>query len=204
MRIQIVQIPSQASESVLPGLEQDVEFSRALFLDPVHIPLHIPLRVSRAQDGHLRLQELRKSLFPFMSTSRVPETRVEEHKAVKVWVIWIEILSFMHIVEVINVGSDLHLWAETVLNNGAKWIFRCAFRKRKFVVSVGHTFRSDEDEVDKGSGEHMGELKPDLTGQGRLGTSSKNKYADWRSLETQPVYVRSFSHLGRMQCVSKC
>lgn len=198
MRIQIVQIPPQASKSVLPGLEQDVEFSRALFLDPVQIPFHIPLRISCAQDRHLRLQELRKGLFPFMRASRVSETRVEEHEAVKVWIIWVEVLSIVHIVEVINVSGDLHLWAETVLNNGAKWILRRAFRKRKFVVPVGHTFRSDEDEVEKGSGEHMGELKPDLTGKGRLSTSSKNKDSDWRSLEAQPMDVRSFSHLGRM------
>lgn len=56
MRIQIVEIPSQTAEDVLARFEQHIELPSTFLVDPVDVPLHVPLRVSSADDRDLGLQ----------------------------------------------------------------------------------------------------------------------------------------------------
>lgn len=65
-RIQIVDIPLQAPEFVLAWLHQYVHLAPDLFVHPLQIAVHVPLRVARAQDGYLGLQQLRQSLLPLV------------------------------------------------------------------------------------------------------------------------------------------
>ena len=81
---------------------------------------------------------------------------MEENKGVKVRIIWIKGLGVVQGVEVLDVGRDLELGANAILDNSAKGILRRAGRKRIFVVSISHTFRTDEDQMEGRAGEEPG------------------------------------------------
>lgn len=158
MRVQIVQIPPQAAEQVLPRLKHEIDLSAAPIHNPPHIPLHIPVRVPRAQDRDLRLQQVRERLCPLVRTRWMAKTRVEEHEAVKVRVVRLEHLRLVHRVEVVHERCNLHLRAQTVLDDPAKGIARCAFGEREFGVPVRHAFWPDENEVNSSAWEDVREL----------------------------------------------
>lgn len=88
---------------------------------------------------------------------------MEEHEAVEVRVIRVEILRIVHCVEVVDIGCNFHLWAESIFDYAAKWIGRCTFWQRKFGVAVRHTLGPNEDEIDECVGEYVSELEPDFT-----------------------------------------
>ena len=91
------------------------------------------------------------------------ETWVEEHKTVKVGVKRLKVLRLIHAMEVVNVSCDLQLPAESVLHDPSERISGCSLGKWELGVPVSHTLRPDENEVNKRAGEHVTELKPDLT-----------------------------------------
>lgn len=126
MGIQIVEIPAQTAENVLTGFEQNVEFTGTLLVDPVDVTFHIPLRVACADDGDLGLEELRERFLPFVGAGRVSQTRVEEHEAVQIRIEGLEVLRFVHCVEVINVRGNLELSSKSVLHNTTEGILRGA------------------------------------------------------------------------------
>lgn len=196
MRVQVIQVPAQTAEDVLSRLEKNIELSCALVMNPVDIALHIPLSVPRAQNGDLGLQELGKSLSPLIRAGRMAQTRVEEHDAVQVRVKGLEVLGLVHGVEVVDVGGNLHLATQAVLDDPAEWVLGGALGQGELGIPVGHAFRADEDDVNKRLGEHVGELHPDLTGQGGLGPRAQNEDPDWRSLQTQAFDVDIFTGLG--------
>lgn len=165
MRVEIVQVPTETAEDILARLEQNIKFPRALLPHPVDVPFHVPLSVASRDDRHLGLQKLRKGLLPLVGTGRMSETRVEEHEAVQVRIERLEVLRLVHGVEVINVGRDLHLSAQAILDDPPEGILRGALREREFRIPVGHTLGPDEDQMYEGSREDVAELEPDVTGQ---------------------------------------
>lgn len=203
MRVQIIQIPPQTTEDVLPRFQQDISFTPALFANPVNVSLHVPLRVSRADDWDLCLQQLRESLLPFERAGRVAQTGVEEDHKVQVRVERLEVVGFVHCMEVVNVGGDLHLSTQSVFHDASEGVLRCPLREREFFVTVGHAFRSNEDQVEQGTGEDVTELKPDIAGQGRFGTSSEDEDSDWGRFKTQSLNIGSLSGLRGVQSVSQ-
>lgn len=158
--IRIVQVPSQAAECILAGLEEHVKLAARLLLNPLHVTLHIELRVSRADDGELCVKKQRQRFIPLVAAGRMAETWVEEHKAVKVGIIRRKVSSVVHRVEVVHNGANLHLIPDTVLNNGTERVRRRALRQRELIVTVGHTLRANEDEVQSSFGEEMRKLHP--------------------------------------------
>lgn len=128
---------------------------------------------------------------------------VEEDHKIQVRVERLEIVSFVHCVEVVNVGGDLHLPAQSVFHDASEGVLRCPLWEREFFVPVGHAFRSNEYQVKQGTWKYIAELKPDITGQGRFGTSSKNEDSDRGRFKTQSLDVGSFSGLRRVQSVSQ-
>lgn len=131
------------------------------------------------------------------------QTRVEEHHTVQVGVEWLEVVGLVHRVEVVHVSCDLHLSAQSVFHDSSKGIFGSPLREREFFIPVGHAFRSDEYQMEHGTGEHVTELEPDITGQGGLSTRSKDEESDRRRFETQSLEVGSFTGLRRVQSVSQ-
>lgn len=128
MGIQVVEIPSQTAEDVFPRLEQHVELPAALLMHPVDVALHVPLRIARADNGDLGLQELRESFLPFVRTGRVTKARVEQNNAVQVRVEGLEILRVVHGVEVVDISGDLQLSTETVFHDASEWILGRSLR----------------------------------------------------------------------------
>lgn len=203
MRVQVIQIPSQTTEDVLARFQQDINFTSAFLANPINISLHVPLRVSRAYYRDLCLQQLRESLLPFERAGRVTQTGVEEDYKVQVRVEWLEVIRFVHCMEVVNVGGDLHLSTQSVFHNAAEGVLRRPLREREFFVPVGHAFRSNEDQVEQGTGKDVTELKPDIAGQRRFGTSSEDEDSDWGRFDTQSLDIGSLSGLRGMQSVSQ-
>lgn len=109
---------------------------------------------------------------------------VEEHEAVKVRVVRVEVLCVMHGMEVIDVGCDFHLRPQSIFDNCAKGVGGCAFGQGELIITVGHALGSDEDEIDQGVGEHVRELKPNFAGQRGFGAGSENEDANWWRLES--------------------
>lgn len=54
------------------------------------------------------------------------KTGVEEHEAIKIWVVGIEMPRFVEGVIVLNIGTDLHLMADAVFDDRAERVGRCA------------------------------------------------------------------------------
>ena len=131
------------------------------------------------------------------------QTRVEEHHTVQVGVEWLEVVGLVHRVEIVHVSCDLHLSAQSVFHDPSKGILGRSLWEREFFVPVGHAFRPDEYQMEHGTGEHVTELEPDITGQGRLSTRSKDEESDRRRFETQSLEVGSFTGLRRVQSVSQ-
>ena len=120
--VQIVQIPPQTPEPVLAGLNEQIHLSSRFLLDPLNVTLHIELRVSSADDGHLHVQELGQSLLPFVRACWVAETGVEANYSIEVRVERSEVLSIVEGVEVFDVGADLHLTSKAIFDNGAEGV----------------------------------------------------------------------------------
>lgn len=121
-RIQIVQIPPQTPEPVLARLNQEIHLSSRLLLHPLNVTLHVELRVSGADDGHLHVQELGQGLLPFVRACWVAETGVEAYYRVEVRVERSEVLRLVEGVEVFDVGADLHLASKTIFDDGAEGV----------------------------------------------------------------------------------
>lgn len=128
---------------------------------------------------------------------------MEQHEAVKIRVEGLEVLCLVHGVEVVDIGGDLHLTAQTVLDDAAKGVRGRALGERELCIAVGHGFGADEDEVQQGAGEHVRELEPDIAREGRLGAGTEDENADWRRLEAQTLDVDVFTRLGRVQGVAE-
>lgn len=88
---------------------------------------------------------------------------MEQHKAVKVRIVRVELSGLVQGVVVLYEGGDLEGVGEAVLNNGTEWIRWGAFRERELVFTVCHGFGTDEDEVEGDAREEVGELDPDFS-----------------------------------------
>jgi hypothetical protein len=73
----------------------------------------------------------------------------------------------------------------SVFDDCAKGIGSCAFWQRELVVPVLHTFGSDHYDVEFYAGEYVGELEPDVSGEGGFGTGAEDEDADWRWVWTE-------------------
>lgn len=203
MRILIIQIPAQTAEDILPGLKEHIKFSTTLLTHPVNITLQIPLGIPSTDDRNLGLKQLRQRLLPLMRASRVTQTRVEEHKAIQVRIEGTEILRLFHSVEVVHVGSDLHLATESVLDDAAEGVLRCALGKRILSVSIRHALRSDEDEVQQSAGVHVLQLQPDVAGEGRLCAGAENEDSYWGRLQAETFDVDAFTGFRGVEGVAE-
>lgn len=116
--------------------------------EPRHVPFDIVLGGPRTDHWDFGLQKHWHRLGPLVRAGRVSKTGLEENKTIKVRVEGLEHISAVHRVEVIDVSSDLHLSAKTVLDDSAEWVSWCPFGQREFTVSVNHAFRTNEVQVD--------------------------------------------------------
>src|SRR5436309_1887052 len=56
LRIQVIQIPPQASEPILSWLHEEINFTSALIHHPLPVTLHVPFGVSGADDWDFGLK----------------------------------------------------------------------------------------------------------------------------------------------------
>lgn len=93
----------------------------------------------------------------------MPQSRMEEHKSVKVRVVRGEVLRGVQGVEVLYIRADLHRPAESVFDDCAKGVGGRAGGEGELGVAIRHCFGADEDHVEGGAGEEVGELEPDFS-----------------------------------------
>ena len=118
---------------------------------------------------------------------------VEEHKAVEVGVVRVEEASLVEGMVVVDVGADFHLVAESAFDDGAERVAGRALREGELRVAVGHAFGTNEDKVEGGAGEHVGELDPDFAGEGRFGSCTEDEDTDRRWIGPESFDVEACS-----------
>jgi hypothetical protein len=182
MRILVIQIPAQTAEDVLTRLKQHIKLTPTLLTNPIDIAFHIPLRVPSAENRDLGLKKLRQSLLPLMRASRVTQTRMEEHKAIKVRIEGTKVLCLVHGMEVVDVSGDLHLATESVLDDSAEGVLGSALGQRELAVPVCHALGSNEDEMQESTRVHVLQLQPHVTGQGGFGAGTQDEDSYWGCL----------------------
>lgn len=195
--VHVVEIPPQTPKGVLPRLQQQVELASGGLVDPFDVPLHVVLRVARHDNRRLGLQQHGDGLDPLVRAGGVAQARVEEHEAVEVRVVRVEVAGLVDGVVVINDSADLHVLPRP-LNDGSEGVARRPLRERELIVAVCHGLRADEDEVEAGAREQVGELDPGVAREGRLCTRAEDKEADWGRLKTQVLDLGTTSRPGRV------
>jgi hypothetical protein len=203
VRILIVQIPPQTAEDILTGLKKHIKLTPTLLMNPVDIPLKIPLRISCTQNRHLSLQQLRQRLLPLMRASWVSQSGMEQHKAIQVRIKRPKVLRLVHSMEVIHISSDLHLSTETVLDNSAERILGCALWKRVLAVPIRHTLRPDEDQVQESARVHVLELEPDVAGKRGLSAGAEDEDSHWGRFQAETFDVCAFTCFRGVQGVAE-
>jgi hypothetical protein len=148
VRIQVIYIPFEAPEFILPGLQEHVHLAPKLFFDPVYVPLHIKLRVSGDYYWTLSFQQLRYRSLPFAGRDRVTESWMKQDKAIKIRVEWDKVPCVVQSLIILNVGRHLEPDGEVGFYYGPKWIPRRSFRHGKFCVSVHHGLWANHDYVE--------------------------------------------------------
>jgi hypothetical protein len=191
MRVEIVQVPSQTSEQVLARLKQYVHLVAVTLRQVIYILLYIPRRVTSSDDGHLSLEKQRQSLFPLVHRGCVAKTGVEDDEAIEIRIVWVEVAGLVDVVVMFNESADLHGIGNAIFDDGAEGIERCAFRQRKFVLAVCHSFGANEVEGELDTVEEVSQLHPGLTRKRRLSTCTENEEADRRG-----------SNAGVLPCVT--
>jgi hypothetical protein len=175
MWIEIVQVPPQTPKQILARLKQHIQLVSETLVQVVNVLLHVPWAIPCRDDGALGLEQERKCFLPFVHRSRVAETRVEDNKAVKVRVIWVEVSGFVQGVVVIHISADFHGIGYAIFDNGTKGVEWCTWGKGKFFLAVGHAFGSNEVERKLYAMEEVRELHPGLSWKGRLGACTKDE-----------------------------
>lgn len=112
---------------------------------------------------------------------------MKQHETVKVGVKGLEVIRFVHRVVILDERRDLHVVADAVLNNAAKWIRGCALGQRKLVVSVRHAFWPNEDQVKGATVEEVLQLDPHRAGKGRLRPGTEDEYSDCRRSRSEAL-----------------
>jgi hypothetical protein len=88
---------------------------------------------------------------------------MKEHEAVKIWVVWVEMTCLVQRMVIFYIGADFQGISKAILNYGAKGVARSALREGEFGISVCHTLRTNEDQVERYSREKIGQLNPDFS-----------------------------------------
>jgi hypothetical protein len=128
---------------------------------------------------------------------------VEEHKAIQVRIERSEVLRLIHGMEVIHVSSDLHLTTKTILNNPAEGVLRRALGERVLAISVGHTLRPDEDQVQESARVHVLELKPDIAGERGLSAGAEDEDSHGRRFQAETFDINAFTSLWGVQGIAE-
>lgn len=116
---------------------------------------------------------------------------MEEHKAVEVRVVRLEVIRFVHCVVVFDERGDLCVVAEAVLHDAPERVSCCPLRQRELGVPIGHAFRTDEDQMYMGAVEEVLELNPDVARQGRFSAGAEDENSNGRRTEFESFDIRS-------------
>ena len=96
------------------------------------------------------------------------ETWMKEDEAIKVRIIRVEMPGLVEGVVVLDKGADLHLVADSVLDDSAEGIARGAVWQGILRISICHTLRANEDEVEGDAREEETQLLPHFSWKRRL------------------------------------
>jgi len=172
-------------------------------MDPFDVAHHIGLGVSSAHNWQFSLQKFRQGGLPLSRTPGVSESGMEQDETVKVRIVGSECASFVKRVEVLHECRDLHV-VGYALNYPTEGIGESAVREGVLEFPTFHGFRADEEQVERGTREHVGQLVPDIAGEGGFGTRSKDEEADgwWGGADI--LDVPASTGRGRVEGVAEC
>lgn len=69
---------------------------------------------------------------------------MEDHEAVKIGVVWVEVARLVDVVVMFDKSADLHSVRDAVLDDGTEWIERRSLRERQLLLTVGHGLGTNE------------------------------------------------------------
>ena len=104
-----------------------------------------------------------------MATRGMTQAGMKQHESIKVGIERLEHARFMERMIVLDKRGDLHVVRYPILDDRSKGVGRGPLGQRKFVVPAGHGLGTDEDDVERGAGEHVCELDPHRAGKRRVG-----------------------------------
>lgn len=103
---------------------------------------------------------------------------MEDDKAVKVWVVRLEVSGLVEGVVVIDIGADLHGVGDAVFDDGAEGIEWGLFWHRQFLLAVRHALGANEVEGELYAVEEVGELHPCFAWEGGFSAGTEDEEAD--------------------------
>ena len=83
------------------------------------------------------------------------QTWMEEHEAIKIRVVGIELSSLVQSMVILNKGADLYRISYPIFHNCPKGVSWRSLWKWKFSIPARHAFRSDEDQMESNTREQM-------------------------------------------------
>lgn len=128
---------------------------------------------------------------------------MEQHEGVEVGVVRCKVAGLVYGVVVVDDRRDLHSRPDAVLDHGAEGVGWRARREGELVVPVGHGLRADEDEVDAGVREEVGQLEPGRARERGLGAGAEDEESDRGRLEPEALDVHAAAGPGRVEGVAE-
>lgn len=89
------------------------------------------------------------------------------------------------------------------LDNRAEGVAGGALGERVLVLTVGHGFGTDEDQVEGDAREHIGELVPDVAGERGFGAGAEDEETDGGRRGADVFDFGTTAGEGRMQGISE-
>lgn len=93
----------------------------------------------------------------------MPKSWMKEHEAVKVRIVWVEMAGLVQRMIILDEGADLQRIGQTIFHYGPERVFWCPRWKWELRISIRHTLRTNEYQMESNSWEQVSQLHPNLS-----------------------------------------